>query len=372
MRIGLVAAGGFDRSGRERVTPALLALVEALAARNEVHVFALDYYPEPCTYQLRGATIHDVGRPGGFRGIRRLDIARRLERALNATGPFDVLHAYHAMPAGWAATHVSKKAGIPVVVTLDSGEFVRADDIEYGLQRRLVDRWAVRQTLARAGALTVSTDFMRALADRHGTHPMILPIGIDVAAFPPGERVDGPPWRLLRVATINRVKDYRTLLQAFSVLRRSVDQVHLDIVGEDILGGAMQAMTRQLGIDASVTFHGSLPSNEVARMYSKAHLNIVSSRHEASCVSVLEAACTGLATVGTAVGYVSDWAPAMAVAVPTKNAAALSEAIAGLLANGKRRHDIAIRAREWTVAHDVNWTARQLERLYQELSTRPR
>ena len=68
MRIGLIVTGGVDRSGRERVTPALLWLIERLARRHDVHVFALHYYRAPCTYSLLGATVHDVGRVEGPAG----------------------------------------------------------------------------------------------------------------------------------------------------------------------------------------------------------------------------------------------------------------------------------------------------------------
>jgi len=70
MRIGLVVTGGVDRSGRERVVPSLLWLIERLARRHEVHVFALHYYRDPCTYPLLGATVHDVGRVDGPPGLR--------------------------------------------------------------------------------------------------------------------------------------------------------------------------------------------------------------------------------------------------------------------------------------------------------------
>ena len=52
MRIGLVVAGGFDPSGRERVIPSLVWLVERLARRHAVHVFVLRYFEEPRTYAL--------------------------------------------------------------------------------------------------------------------------------------------------------------------------------------------------------------------------------------------------------------------------------------------------------------------------------
>jgi hypothetical protein len=76
MKIALIVPGGVDRSGRERVVPVLLWLIERLARRHSLHVFVLDYYTEPCTYQLFGATIHDpVASP-----IRRADNRRRPAR----------------------------------------------------------------------------------------------------------------------------------------------------------------------------------------------------------------------------------------------------------------------------------------------------
>src|SRR4051812_38106284 len=143
MKIGLVVPGGVDRSGRERVVPVLLWLIERLARRHDVHVFVVDYYPQPCSYELLGARIHDLGRVSGPIGFRRFRIERRLAAALQEHGPFDVLHAYWGMPAGVVATRVARRFRVPVVVTLSSGELVAIDDIRYGLQRRWIDRRAM-------------------------------------------------------------------------------------------------------------------------------------------------------------------------------------------------------------------------------------
>jgi glycosyltransferase involved in cell wall biosynthesis len=369
MKIAFIVAGGFDRSGRERVAPVLLWLVGELARRHDVHVFVLDYYPEPASYELVGAAVHDLGRPRGVPGTRRLAIPRRLAAALAANGPFDVLHAYQGMPAGWAAACVANAVAAPLVVTLDSGELVRHDDIAYGLQRRFVDRRAVAKLLRTARTLTVSTAFMQEIAVRFGVHPIVVPMGVDASAFPRADRADGPPWRLIRVASLNRVKDYPTLLNALATLAAQRPDVHLDIVGEDTLGGETRSLADRLGVASRVTFHGALPTERVAGLYSAAHVNVVSSRHEAACVSVLEAAATGLPTVGTAVGYVADWMPALAVGVPVGDPVALSKAIANLLADKPRRDAIAARARAWALAHDSEWTAQQFERIYRDAVT---
>src|SRR5262249_42029250 len=147
----------------------------------------------------------------------------------------------------------------------------------------------------------------------HRVRPAIIPDGIDPARFTPALRTEGPPWRLIRAGSLNPVKDYPTLLRAMAALP---SDVRLDVVGEDTMGGAMQALASALCVGDRVTFHGWLPTDRLAGLYAAAHLNIVSSRHEASSVTMLEAACAGLATVGTRVGYVADWDPDRAVAVP--------------------------------------------------------
>jgi glycosyltransferase involved in cell wall biosynthesis len=368
MRIGLVVTGGFDRSARERVTPSLLWLVERLARRHDVHVFVLHYYPESCSYPLLGAAVHDIGRVEGPRGLGRTRQRRRLSAAIAAHGPLDLIHAYQGMPAIVSAP-IARRLRVPLVITLDSGELIAIDDIEYGLQRRWFDRRSVAFALRAAARVTVTTGYMdKRLRDAAGgLRADVVPLGIDAGSFSPAARLDGPPWRLLRVASINAVKDYPTLLRALDHLAGHGLDVQLDIVGDDTMDGAAQAMTQALGLASRVTFHGFHPTDRLTDFYARAHLHVVSSRHEAAGMVVLEAAATGLATVGTAVGHVADWHGDRAVAVPTQDPVALASAIADLLHDRERRACIAANAREWTLAHDADWTAGEFERIYNSI-----
>jgi len=373
MRIGLVVTGGFDRSARERVTPSLLWLVERLARRHDVHVFVLHYYSEPCSYPLLGATVHDIGRVEAPRGLGRGRQRRRLAAAIAMHGPLDLIHAYQGMPSSVAAP-IARRLGVPLVVTLDSGELTALDDIAYGLQRRWFDRRSVGLAVRSAARVTVATAYMeKRLQDAApDVRAEVVAFGVDARAFSPVVRVNGPPWRLLRVASINAVKDYPTLLRAVAHLAGCGLDIHLDVVGDDTMGGVAQAMTQELGLSSRVTFHGFQPTDRLMDFFGRAHLHVVSSRHEAAGVVVLEAAATGLPTVGTAVGHVADWQGDRAVAVPTQDPIALGGAIAGLLHDREKRERIATSAREWTLAHDADWTAGQFHWIYESIAGVPR
>jgi glycosyltransferase involved in cell wall biosynthesis len=368
MRIGLVVSGGVDRSGRERVTPSLLWLIERLARRHDVRVFVLNYYPESCSYPLLGASVHDLGRVDAPLPFRRVTQRHRLSTALEANRRFDVLHTYQGMPAIVSAP-VARRLGVPLVMTLDSGEMVSIDDIGYGLQRRWFDRRSLAAAARVAARVTVATTFMATMVrDVVGITPLALvPLGVDASRFSLSRRDEHPPWRLLRVASLNAVKDYPTLLRALSLLVRRGLDVHLDVAGEDTMNGAAQAMAGALGVDARVTFHGVLPTDRLAALYARAHLHVVSSRHEAAGVAILEASAAGVATVGTVVGYVADWHPSKALAVPVRDPSALADAIGDLLGDRRRREQLAAAAREWTLAHDADWTAGEFDRIYRQV-----
>jgi glycosyltransferase involved in cell wall biosynthesis len=183
----------------------------------------------------------------------------------------------------------------------------------------------------------------------------------------------GPPWRLLTVASLNRVKNHYLLLHA---LRQIVDRlapspISLDIVGEDTLGGSIQTLARNLGLDPYVTFHGALANETLVSLYQRAHTVVVSSRHEAASVVALEAAATGVPVVGMPTGYLADWAPHAAQTASGPTAQDLADAIIDLLHDPPRRAAIASAALEWALSHDADWTASRFGQLYEQL-LRPR
>jgi glycosyltransferase involved in cell wall biosynthesis len=366
MRLALVVTGGFDRSGRERVIPSLIWLVERLARVHDVFVYVLRYHDKACRYPLAGAVVRDLGSPRG--PVRQ---AGALWHALREDGPFDVVHAYWAQPAGRVTAPIAALLGIPSIVTFDSGEFVSLPQAGYGLQSTLSGRLGVALTARLATRVTVCSEYQATLARAHGLHPCVIPLGVDSRLFSPRPAAPAfPPFRLLHVGSLNPVKDQTTLVRAVHLLAARNIDVTLDIAGEDTMGGRLQALVRQLQIESRIRFHGFLPSDRLLPLYYEAHAFVLSSLHEAAGVVLLEAASCGVPVVGSRVGYLADWSPDAATTVRPGSPEALAGAVEGLIAEPARRDAAAANAHEWARAHDADWTARHFDDLYQQLVSR--
>jgi len=369
MKIGLLAPGGFDRGGQERVIPVFLWLIERLARCHEVHVITLNQYPQPDRYPLLGATVHNIGYGAGKkRALRQaLPVLRLLARE-HRRKRFDALHGLWATEAGLMSAAFGRMLGIPSVVTVAGGEMVALPEIGYGRQLRRQDRLIVAGALRLADAVTCATRYMAEPLRQRRPDVRWIPLGVDCACFtPPEVPPAGPPWRLLHVASLNRVKDQPTLLRAFVRILAAEPTARLDIVGEDTLQGEIQALARTLGLEEAVAFHGFEPSDRVAERLRTSHLLLHSSLSEAGQMVTLEAGACGVPCVGTCVGHVADLAPSAAVAVPIGDSEALARAALDLLRNPTQRGLLAQRALHFVRAHDADFTAERFEQLYLQL-----
>jgi glycosyltransferase involved in cell wall biosynthesis len=369
MKIGLVTPGGFDRSGTERVIPAFLWLVERLARRHEVHVYTLYQSPRPEEYPLLGATVHNLGYRR--RGPSADGLARGLYvlRQEQWRGRFDVLHGLWATESGLLAALAGRLLRVPTVVTAMCGELVALPEIRYGAQQSWRSRLLVNATLRLASAVTSESEYARRLLARYRPDAQRIPFGVDCSRFaPPATAPCGPPWRLLHVASLNRVKDQSTLLRAYARIYQAEPTTCLDIVGEDTMGGEMQRLAQKLVPNAPVRFHGFEPSDQVAVRMRESHLLLHSSRSEAAPVVFLEAAACGLPTVGTAVGLIDDAAPDAAVAVPVGDDATLASAALALLWDEESRRQLAQSALRYARERDADHTTECFEALYSDVS----
>jgi glycosyltransferase involved in cell wall biosynthesis len=364
MRLALVVPGGVDRSLEYRVIPALLALIKRLARHHDVQVFALRQEAEPSKWDLHGARVHNIGfRHTYLRAIREIYTAHR-------SSPVDLVHAIWSGPCGLVAVAAAQMLRIPSVIHVAGGELVALPAIGYGGRLKWRGRAREALVLRATSAITAASVPVIEALSALGLAAQRVPLGVDLEMWPPREPVRrdlSRPAQLIHVASLNRIKDQSTLLRALAALAVSGFKFEMDIVGEDTLGGEMQAIAAQSGLSGKVRFHGFLPQRLLRPLLESAHLLVMSSRHETGPLVMLEAAVAGVPTVGTAVGHIAEWAPGAAVAVPIGNAGQMASAIGRLLANEELRLQIAMRAMRRATVEDADHTAAQFQDLYARL-----
>lgn len=359
--------GGVDRSGEQRVIPVLLALLQRLARQHDLQVFALRQEPEPDSWALCGATIHNIGAAAGRGTLVR---ALRTIVQQHHQQPFDLVHSIWSGGCGAVAVTAARWLGLPSAVHLAGGELVALPEIGYGAQLHWKSRWLERWTLHLAQIVSAASDPMVSELARRGCRARRIPLGVDLALWPPRalrRRAAGERLRLIHVASLNRVKDTPTLLRAMAQLVIEGLDFQLDIVGEDTLGGQIQALARQSGLLPQVRFHGFLTQGELQPLLARAHLLVMASLHEAGPVVVLEAATMGVPCVGTAVGHLAEWHPEAALAVGVGDDRALASAVLSLAQDETRRLRLGQAAQQRAVREDADHTASEFERLYAEL-----
>jgi len=364
VKIALVVPGGVDRTGEFRVIPALLALIRRLAREHEVHVYALHQEPVEGHWELLGARVHNIGdRWTRLRAI----VAIRDE---HQRSPFDVIHAIFSGHASLIAVATGMLLRRPSLVHIAGGELVALRDIGYGGRLKWRGRLREAVVLRRADIITAASAAIIESLKALGLRARRVPLGVDLRAWPPRaphER-SGRSARLIHVASLNRVKDQATLLRALEVLVKAGVEFRMDIVGVDTLSGEIDRLIQELGLQHHVSLLGFKTQRELRPLMESADLLVMSSRHEAGPLVVLEAAVAGVPTVGTAVGHVAEWAPSAALVVPVGDWFGLANAIQQVLADETLRLRLAVSAQRLALLEDADHTARTFERIYLQLT----
>jgi glycosyltransferase involved in cell wall biosynthesis len=370
VRIGFVLPG-FSASADDWCIPALRNLVQHVAMHDEVRVLALRYPGTASRYSVFGADVVALGG-GTRRGAGSLDLWRQALQALareHGRRPFDVLHAFWATEAGALTAVAGRILRVPTVVSLAGGELVALPRIGYGDQLVAVERakvgLALRLATVVAGGSRSTFDLASPwLRGRPRECNRYLPLGVDTDTFRPltTEKMVGPT-RLVHVASLVPVKDQATLLRAVARLKPAETPWSLDLVGAGPLETGLRALAEDLGVARSVCFRGSIEHDRLPAVYQQADIFVLSSRHEAQGMAVLEAAACGVPVVGTRVGIIPELAPQAAVDVPIEDSAALGDAIDDLVRDPERRRALGDAARARAV-EDFS-LARSVERFRQ-------
>ena len=280
--------------------------------------------------------------------------ARPLSRALdelNASWPFDLVHAHYAVPAGDAVLRWMRRRGRrPLAVSVHGGDL--------SFKSRRPDRWraVVANALRSAdGVIANSEATRRGIEEITGPLPRLetVHLGADSPSSPPS-RHDEPT--LVTVGHLVSHKGQAAVIRAVAALRGRHPRLRYVVIGKGPEGQALAELAGRLGVAERVEFLGPLPHDRALEEMARGHIHAMPSSHEPFGVAHVEAMAAGLVAIGGAGTGAQDIADAGEgiVLVPPGDETALTRAIDRLLSDSGERERLADAARA-TVAASFTW-----------------
>lgn len=243
----------------------------------------------------------------------------------------DIIHA-HIFANARLPMFIAKLLNIPLVVTEHWTALCRKDVLP---PERLQ---LARQIYEQANIVLPVCEYLRKCIEKNTgaciNYKIILnTVDISIFYWNQNKNLVNRQERILTVARLEIAKDIPTLLRAIGILKREGRPISLDIIGRGDQKPLFK-LSKELGIEHFVTFHGVQPKNEIAEFMRQADVFVLSSLWENSPCVIGEALCCGLPVVATDVGGVPELVPVdSGLLVPPKDPQALANALTEVLDN---------------------------------------
>jgi D-inositol-3-phosphate glycosyltransferase len=286
-----------------------------------VDIFTRDDGSQPAVVALdRGVRLLSI--PAGAREpLAKEESAELLPAFLNGIRQFrqqqdlhyDLIHS-HYWHAGWVATLLAPRWGIPHVATFHTlGEVKnRAHLGENETERRIAAEMRIAQSADRV--VCFGEHERSVLTSFYGTPPervAAVPCGVDLQRFRPLDQDAarrslglGPEPIVLYVGRLEPLKGIDILIEAMAQVERR--DARLLIVGGDEQAQEerqrLQAIVHRLGLERRVSFVGAVQQSLLPAYYNAADLCVVPSYYESFGLVAVEAMASGTPVIASRVG----------------------------------------------------------------------
>ncbi len=311
--------------------------VDALSSVCDVavlHVFTSEDPIDPTLTREGGVWVARAGiRPGRLHiltGYRSRGLAA-FTALRDEWGLPDVIHVQALWPAGLLGRTLSRRLGVPYVVTEHSEEYLAQSDRKLVRTPGMVP--FVLRPLARGASRTIAVSrFLLNRLDELGlaVDPVVIP---NIAPMcEPTRSPREQPMSIAHVSVMGPAKNLPGLLNAVSLLSQRRRDFRLILVGEGECRSQAEELASTLGLGGLVHFTGRLGAEEVRAVLSDSMFVVVSSTHETFSVSAAESLMCGRPVVSTRCGGPEEFiTPEVGVLVAVDDVPALADGLDWML-----------------------------------------
>jgi len=294
---------------------------------------------------------------------------KNLIQFINSYSKPDIIHAYIAHPGGYVAMELSKKYGIPYVITEEMSPFPLPS---YGTNGN-ISKWIEKPYEGAWANIAVSESLKRKMEKEAIPRLHHIPNFVSGDFFAPRKSKRSVVENLLFIGRLERQKGVDILLKSFChLVKGNYPDLRLHIGGDGSLAENLKALTESIGISSSVEWHGMLLPEQVRELIDDCDIFVLPSRHETFGIVIAEAMAMGKPVVATGCGGPEEIVDSQSgLIVDPDNVDQLSGALKKIIDNYDSYDPKVIRAfclsrfSEKTVCHAIM-------NLYQEIIATPK
>lgn len=248
------------------------------------------------TYRRHGINLlnqYNVGAAIWVRWMEKLS-----DDYIKDNGIPDIIHAHNVFYAGQVAYNLSKKLGIPYIVTEHASGFLMNEYSKKLLKKASIIYKKAKHVLAVSKSLGNALQFSCDVAD-----VKIVPNVVNTQLFKPGalERKN-QVFTFVSVGNLLENKGHHILIQAFSGFNKRFPETQLHIVGEGPEYSNLLVLISELSLTSKVFLKGKKSPEDLVILYQKSHCLVLPSFKETFGVVLIEAMSCGLTVIATRSG----------------------------------------------------------------------
>lgn len=340
---------------------------------HDVDIITMAYRGLPREEEVAGYHVHrvpcirksvDVSHPHELASymMRALPAALRLGKQK----AFDILHCHFILPDGLVALWVSRKLGIPLVVTAHGSDVPGYNPDRFKLLHRLISPvW--RAAVRAIDQIACPSRFLERLILEHepGAKTVAIPNGLSLAKF------DASHDRRQSILVVTRMLERKGVQDVLRALSGTDLGFEINVVGTGPYLDTLVELSDELNMD--VKFHGWLEndSDELKALFESSAIFVFPSHAENFPLVLLEAMAAGLAIVTTNQTGCREVVGEAALCVPPGDERAIRKALEKLSVDEELRLRLGSSARDRLEQH-FSWpaVAQQYVTVFDDLTSR--
>ncbi len=293
----------------------------------------------------------------------------------------DIIHTQHPFVIGEVGAFFARKLKIPLIYTLHTQyeQYSHYVPLNQRFVRALTRRVVKYYTSNCDCVITPASRIKELLVADYGINSSrieVIPNAIDLSLY---QNIDpelvksryslnGGRKGLVFVGRLAREKNLSFLLYSFQNILRRRGDVYLMIVGGGPEEINLRNLAKELKIEKSTIFTGSLPYQQIPYYYAAADIFVTASTTEVHPLTLIEAMAAGLPIVAVnAFGTCDMVTPGEDGLLTANSSGNFEEGILTLLDNKGLRDEMSIKAKEKAQKYSIPYISKQLEKLYLSL-----